>query len=323
MSGDESNPGPTLGARASMAWDVLATHDGRETPGPAASVRARIAREHVRRGDARPLLRMLVPSVVALVVALAAMTVVGGDPFAVAEATGVGIAVGALVRLAWSWVTGGAVVRRLRRQVRHEQRVARSLAPLESAGWTVLHDRLVAAHRVPHVLVGPPGVVLVYDYLAGSMWRYRARPLGALVHSVIALMIAVPFVALHRRGLPRLTAATAAKKVTPGPDAPHTAAWARSDLAVRLGQRSDLDGWTVTVSSFYVLLHRPAAFRRWATESAPRTSGAGCSLTWRPRCPPVSPATRRRSSPSSWTTRVPRPEAVARCDRRTYGAPGK
>lgn len=193
----------------------------------------------------------------ALVVAFTSITVVGGDPVTVAAAAGVGIAGGALVGVGWSWVTGGAVLRRLRRQVRHEQRVARSLAPLESAGWTVLHDRLVAAHRVPHVLIGPPGVVLVYDYRAGSPWRYRARRLGALVHSVLALLLAVPFVVLHRRGLPPLSAATAVKKVTPGPDAVRTAAWARSELAVRLGHRPDLDGWTVTVSSFYVLLNRP------------------------------------------------------------------
>jgi len=118
---------------------------------------------------------------------------------------------------------GGPVVRRWHRQVHHEKRVARSLAPLESAGWTVLHDRTVAAHRVPHVLVGPPGVVLVYDYLAGSLWRYRARRLGALTHSVVALLLAVPLVALHRRGLPRLSAATTVKKVTPGSDAVRTA----------------------------------------------------------------------------------------------------
>jgi hypothetical protein len=103
-----------------------------------------------------------------------------------------------------------------------------------------------------------PGVVLVFDYLAGSLWRYRARRAGALVHSFLALLLAVPYVALHRRGLPRLTAATAVKTVTPGADAVRTAAWARSELAVRLGHRPDLDGWTVTVSSFYVLLNRPA-----------------------------------------------------------------
>jgi len=198
MSGHESNPGPMLAARASMVWDTLAPRGGLETPGPGASVRARIVREHARRGDARPLLRAVVPGVLALVVTFTVITVVGGDPVAVAAAAGVGIAVGALVGVGWSWVTGGAVVRRLRRQVRHEQRVARSLAPLESAGWTVLHDRLDAAHRVPHVLIGPPGVVLVYDYLGGSPWRYRARQLGAHVRSVLALLLAVPFVALHR-----------------------------------------------------------------------------------------------------------------------------
>jgi len=78
--------------------------------------------------------------VVALVVACTAITVctvitvVGEEPGAVAVAAGVGIAAGALVRVGWSWATDGAIVRQLRHQVRHEQRVARSPAPLESAG---------------------------------------------------------------------------------------------------------------------------------------------------------------------------------------------
>lgn len=258
MSGEQAKPGPTIVARASMAWDVIGTDGPRPQPRPAESVQARIHLELDRRGGARPMMRMLVPPVVALSVALIVATAVGGAPFAVVGAAGAGIVTGALVRYRWSWFAGGAVVLRWRRQVRHEKRVARSLAPLESAGWTVLHDRTVAAHRVPHVLVGPPGVVLVYDYLAGSLWRYRARRLGALAHSVVALLLSVPLVALHRRGLPRLTAATTVKKVTPGSDAVRTAAWARSELAGRLGQRPDLDGWTVTVSSFYVLLNRPA-----------------------------------------------------------------
>ncbi len=257
MSGDQSNPGPTIAARASMAWDVIAADGPRQNPRPAQSLQVRITRELDRRGGARPMVRTLVPAGVAVIIALLVIAVVGGAPYAVVGAASAGIVAGALMRYRWAWVTGGPVVRRWRRQVRHEQRIARSLAPLESAGWTVLHDRTVAAHRVPHVLVGPPGVVLVYDYLVGSLWRYRARRFGALAHSVLALLLAVPLVALHRRGLPRLTAATAVKRVTPGADAVRTAAWARSELAVRLGQRPDLDGWTVTVSSFYVLLDRP------------------------------------------------------------------
>ena len=43
----------------------------------------------------------------------------------------------------------------------------------------------------------------------------------------------------------------------PGPDALRTAVWARTELAGRLGRRPELDGWTVTVSSLYVLLSRP------------------------------------------------------------------
>lgn len=120
----------------------------------------------------------------------------------------------------------------------------------------MLHDRVVAAHRVPHILVGPPGVVLVFDHLAGSRWRYRARRLGAFAHSALALTLAIPFVVLHRRGLPRLTASTTIKTVTP--ESTRTAGWARDTLADRLHKQPALDGWNVNVYAFYVLLHRPA-----------------------------------------------------------------
>ncbi len=62
---------------------------------------------------------------------------------------------------------------------------------------------------------------------------------------------------LHRRGLPSLSGATPVTLVSPGADAIRTAVWARSELATRLGHHPDLDGWTVTVSSFYILLNRP------------------------------------------------------------------
>jgi len=52
------------------------------------------------------------------------------------------------------------------------------------------------------------------------------------------------------------------------------------------------------------LLNRPGRPHppTWATESAPRTSGTGCSPTWKPHYPPASPTTRRRTSASRRTT---------------------
>lgn len=254
MSGNESKPRPLVASEASMMWDIPPDPDdryGMRAPFAAESVALRIKRERTRRGPARTVLRSVVPAVAAVVVALTIASVTRWD-----LAVLVGVVAGVGVRAVWTWLTDGPVVRQLRRQVRRERRVGRSLAPLESAGWTVLHERMVAAHRVPHVLVGPPGVVLVYDYLAGSRWRYRARRLGAFTHSATALALAVPFVALHRRGLPRLTASTAIKTVTPG--ATRTAAWARDRLADQLGKQPLLDEWKVNVYAFYVLLNRPA-----------------------------------------------------------------
>ena len=180
-----------------------------------------------------------------------------GSATVAATAAALGALVGVLLGALWSSSTGGPVVRDLRHQVRRERRVAACLAPLESAGWTVLHDRLVAAHRVPHVLVGPAGVVLVYDYLAGSWWRYQGRRMVALLRSAVVLVLAMPLVMLRSRALPGLSTATTIRYLTPGPDALRTAVWARTELAGRLGRRPELDGWTVTVSSLYVLLSRP------------------------------------------------------------------
>jgi len=98
--------------------------------------------------------------------------------------------------------------RDLRHQARQETRVAAGLQALESAGW-VLHDRLVAAHRVPHVLVGPPRVVLVYPYYAGvhPTLRYQLRRTRACAHSLLAFTLALPLVVLRARPLPHLSAA--------------------------------------------------------------------------------------------------------------------
>lgn len=268
MTGSEQQKAarPVPVARASMVWDNL---ELREQGGPvpaAASVRRRIAAERARVGrgidlEVRPtasaaglglLLGGTAGGVLGGVIGLEAWSAVLALVVAV-----VGVILGVGVAAVWSWATRRPVIRQLRRQARRETRVATSLAPLETAGWTVLHDRLVAAHRVPYVLVGPAGVVVAYDYLAGSWWRYQGRRAAALLHSALALVLTIPLVTLHRRGLPPLSAATPVKYVTPGPDALRTAVWARNELVTRLGHRPELDGWTVTVSSLYVLVSRP------------------------------------------------------------------
>jgi hypothetical protein len=260
MSGHEQQQTtrPVPVARASMMWDDPAPPERTPVVAPACSVLNRITAERARagRGVHPELQASLASAGVGLVAGAAAGATVGTPALAALRAV-LGAIGGVVLAVVWSAATGGAVVRDLRHQVRRERRVATSLAPLQSAGWTVLHDRLVAAHRVPHILVGPAGVVLVYDYLAGSWWRYQGRRTAALLHSAVALVLAIPFVMLHRRGLPPLSAITPIKFVTPGPDALRTAVWARNELAGRLGRRPELDGWTVTVTSLYVLLSRP------------------------------------------------------------------
>lgn len=258
MSGNEQTeaPRPVPVSRASMVWD---NHDLCDRTGPvppAASVQARIDLER-NRTSLRARLQVRTTLALAGAGLLAGLVAGPAHTSGLLGAGVVGLVLGVGVAGGWAWVTGGPVVRELRAQVRRETRVARSLAPLESAGWTVLHDRVVAAHRVPHIVVGPPGVVLVYDYLAGVRWRYQGRRVGAVAHSVLALVLAVPLVMVHRRGLPRLSGATPTTLLTPGGDAIRTAVWARGELAGRLAHRPELDGWTVAVTSFYVMLNRP------------------------------------------------------------------
>ncbi len=46
--------------------------------------------------------------------------------------------------------------------IRREKRAGRELEKLRGLGWTVLHDRLIPGteHRVPHLLVGPAGIII-------------------------------------------------------------------------------------------------------------------------------------------------------------------
>ncbi len=166
MSGNEQTKTPRQVpvSRASMVWDHVTPHERTGPVPPAASVRARIDVERARTSiRARLQVRTtLVLATAGIVAGLAAGATTASTPRLLAAAVaGLALVVG--VAGAWMGLTGGPIVRQLRRQVRRETRVAKSLAPLETAGWTVLHDRLGAAHRVPHILIGPAGVVLAYD----------------------------------------------------------------------------------------------------------------------------------------------------------------
>jgi len=120
-------------------------------------------------------LRVGVPTALTLAVIVALGFAGTLGVVAAAAAVGVVLAVGAavfgyLTRARWGW---DGPSRQLRRRARHETRVAATLEPLESAGWVMLHDRLVDAHRVPHLLIGPPGVVLLYPSSFGPLARTR------------------------------------------------------------------------------------------------------------------------------------------------------
>lgn len=246
-------PGPVVVSRASMAWDDAAPRGSVSPPGPGASVQAEIATERARR---RRLHVGHLPIAVAvasgLVFGVVGWGVVGGDLSPIAGV--VFICATALLVMVGRRVTGGAVVRQLRRQARDEVRVARSLAPLQSAGWTVLQDRLVAAHRVPHILVGPPGVVLVYDHAVLGPWTRRVGRVLGVVRGVLRLLLAAPLAMRPGRGRRRAPAANA----RPDRDVIDTATWASTELAALLRYRPDLDGWTVTASPLFVVLRRPA-----------------------------------------------------------------
>jgi len=169
-------------SRASMHWDTTATRMP-GSPAPAASVRARLdgQRAKARQHPWRPKLWRAGGAGILAGVAAGVLTVLGeGGPW---WALGYGLAVTVMVTAsAGLWSVRDrfgydTVGRELREQVRLEERVAASLEPLETAGWVLLHDRLIAAHRVPHLLIGPAGVVLIYPYTLGrhAIARYRAR----------------------------------------------------------------------------------------------------------------------------------------------------
>ncbi len=251
--GPGSRPGSMVVSRATMAWDDVAPRGSVSPPLPGASVQAEIATERARRRRLhvghRPIAIALASG---LVLGIVGWGVVGGGLSPTAGVVVIGAT--ALLVMVGLRMTGGTIVRQLQRQARNEVRVARSLAPLESAGWTVLHDRLVAAHRVPHILIGPPGVVLVYDHAVLGPWTHGAGRVLAVVRGVLRLLLAAPLAMRPGRGRRPVPAASA----RPGRDVIDTAMWASAELAALLRYRPDLDGWTVTASPLFVVLRRPA-----------------------------------------------------------------
>jgi len=271
MSNEEQQetqqPPLPLVSRANLEWEATGTRTSTAPPGPGASLRARIAGETAR-ARSRPLrptvLRALGCGVAAGVLAAVLWALLASpNPLSVVlTAAGIAAVVGFILTL-HPQVTGrlgyDPSARDLRCQARQETRVAAGLEALESAGWVLLHDRLVAAHRVPHILIGPPGVVLVYPYTAGAhaRLRYQLRRARVLAHSLLAWVLALPLVVLRVRPLPHLSAATPVTQIQPSAPSQDTAAWARHELATRLGHRPALDAWSVIVYAYYAVLNRP------------------------------------------------------------------
>ena len=207
----QQQPPLPLVSRANLEWEATGTRTPTAPPGPGASLRARIAGETAR-ARSRPLrpalLRGLGCGVAAGIIAAILWALLSSaNPLQILAAAGIAAAVGFVLTLHAAG-TGRLgyepAARDLRRQARQETRVAAGLEALESAGWVLLHDRLVAAHRVPHILIGPPGVVLIYPYTAGAhaRLRYQLRRARVLAHSLLAWVLVLPLVVLRVRPLP-------------------------------------------------------------------------------------------------------------------------
>ncbi len=256
---------PPRVSRASLQWDTTDTR-APGAPAPAASVRARLAGQQAKARQHPWQPRLWRAELTGALTGAAAGTLTGLVGVTLWSALIVGLAVAVVVTaMTCGWLMADrygydSVGRELRQHVRLEERVAASLEPLETAGWVVLHDRLIAAHRVPHLLIGPPGVILIYPYTLGkhAIARYQARRARALAHSMIAWVLAVPLAMLRIRPLPHLNTATTAVNVSPHEEEQTTLCWARSELANRLHQRPTLDGWTTLVYAYYAVDHRPA-----------------------------------------------------------------
>ncbi len=148
-------------SRANLEWEATRTRTSTGPPGPGASLRARIA-EEIARARSRPLrpavLRALTCSLAAAVLAAILWALASPNPAWVLTAASTATVVGCILTVGTQVTTRfgyDPATRDLRHQARQETRTAARLQALESAGWVLLHDRLVVAHRVPHILVDP------------------------------------------------------------------------------------------------------------------------------------------------------------------------
>jgi len=262
----QHTPKPVV-SQASLQFDMPTDRGEAPPPDPAASVTRRIEEEKARARTVplRPtLIRALVIGVAAAVIAaglvlLAPATTVLEVVIAAVVAFAGGVALTGGTGLA-AWYGYDPALRALRAQARDEQRVADQLAPLSSAGWVILYDRLIAAHRVPAVLIGPPGVVCVYPYgfPAGAGFRYQRRHARAVARNTAAAVAVLPLALLRMRPAPTLSVTLRQATVQPPPEAQGTVAWGCGELRAQLSRRPGLDAWTVLVYAQYAVVHRPA-----------------------------------------------------------------
>jgi len=261
----EHTPEPVV-SQASLQFDMPTDRGEAPPPDPAASVTRRIEEEKARARTVplRPtLIRALVIGVAAAVIAaglvlLVPATTVLEVVIAAVVAFAGGVALTGRTGLA-AWYGYDPALRALRAQARDEQHAADQLAPLTSAGWVILHDRLIAAHRVPTVLIGPPGVVCVYPYgfPAGAGFRYQRRHARAVVRNTAAAVAVLPLALARMRPAPTMSVTLRQVTVQPSAEAQGTVAWGCGELRAQLSRRPGLDSWTVLVYAQYAVVRRP------------------------------------------------------------------
>jgi len=253
-------------SQASLQFDMPTDRGEAPPPDPAASVTRRIEEEKARARTV-PLRPTLIR---ALVIGVAAAVVAAGLVLLVPATTVLEVVIAAVVAFAGgvaliggtglaAWGGYDPVLRGLRAQARDEQHVADQLAPLTSAGWVILHDRLIAAHRVPAILIGAPGVVCIYPYgfPVGAGFRYQRRHARAVVSNTAAAAGVLPLALLRMRPAPTMAVTLRQATVQPPPEAQGTVAWGCGELRAQLSRRPGLDSWTVLVYAQYAVVHRP------------------------------------------------------------------
>ncbi len=202
-------------------------------PAPAVSLRRRIEGQRAQARWPRRARLLLNVSTAVVGVGAVLLTLVAGPLGAVVLL--LAVLLGLVVVWAQRRALGlDAATRELRRRASAETRTARALEPLESAGWVLLHDRLVANERVPHVLVGPPGAVVLHPHSFGQ----AAPPLARRIPR------------LGRRPVPAL--------VEPAELGDPVALRTRDTLLGVLTQEPDLAGWFLVVRAAVPVLDRPA-----------------------------------------------------------------